>query len=67
MTMTRMIGLLVAFLGVGLLIYFLLPTMGIWQRGSSGIGAFGPVQYCPGMLLIVIGVVVFTLSKPKLK
>ena len=62
-----MIGLIVALLGIGLMIYSVLGSTRIGAGGTSGIGVVGPVQLCPGILLIVAGIVVFILSKPKLK
>ena len=67
MTRTRIIGLIGALLGVALVIYSLSRTIRIGAGGTSGIGAIGPLEICPGIMLITAGLIALVVGKPKLK
>ena len=64
MTKERVGGLSAVVLGVFLLIYMLSGAMHF--TATSGIGAIGPFQICPGTLFIVGGLIALILGKRKL-
>jgi len=67
MTRTCIIGFIGALLGVALVIYSLSRTIRIGAGGTSGIGAIGPLEICPGIMLITAGLIALVVGKPKLK
>jgi hypothetical protein len=67
MTRIRIIGLIGALLGVAIVIYSLSRTIRIGAGGSSGVGAIGPLDICPGVMLITAGLTALVAGKPRLK